>query len=293
MNAALARSLERQWPIDRGNHWRREGLNYLMQARVLVVDDEPVGRSRLQCMLGREGCQTAVAADERTALDAIRDRGYDLVITNLCTPRMDGVTLVKRLRERQPDLAALLVAVVPWDERARAADIDILVKPFTRRDLRESVRFALTCPLPGSDHAPTRLPEERPEVGTKLVLPDHSWARVERNGLLTIGVEPALARGLVGLRGAELCQELDELAQWEPCARVALGRGKVEIVRTPVSLRVVRVNRALFMAPWAIVHDPLRAGWLCTGEAFRLSRDSRALRILHSDGRVIADEEPL
>lgn len=263
-----------------------------MQARVLIVDDEPASRLQVQRILGREGCQTDVAEDSKAALQALRKQTYDLIITDLCMPDMDGVTLVRQVREHQPDVAALLMTAWPWDARARAADIDVLVKPFTRQALRDSMHLALSCPVPRCALDDERS-APRPEAGTRLILREHSWARAEKNGLVTIGVEPALARRLVGLRSITLPRELEELVQWEACARLVLGADNVEILRAPVSFRVLRLNWALLTDPWSVVYDPLRSGWLCVGEAKHLPRDARALRVLGPDGRMIADEESL
>jgi len=260
-----------------------------MQARVLIVDDEPATRAQVRRILQREGCDTDVAAEGLEALDALRDREYDLVISDFCMPEMDGVTLLQQSRAQRPEMAALLMTAWP-DERVEEAGLDVLLKPFTRRELRESMRLALTCPVRLADHA--RNDTRIPAPGTRFVLRDHSWARVERNGLVTIGVEPAFARHLVGLQSATLCRELEDLAQWETCARLHLGEGGVELVRAPVSFRVVRINWSLVTDPWSIVHDPLRSGWLCAGTPLQMNRDVRALDVIGPDGTLIAEEEP-
>lgn len=261
-----------------------------MQARVLVVDDEPVSRTQVQRILQREGCHADAAEGGQEALRLVSDHPYDLVITDLFMPEMDGVTLVNRLRMRQPGIAAVLMTSWPQDERLQEEHLDVLAKPFTRRELRETMQMALTCPVP-NDHEGSA--SGKPLPGTRLVLPDHSWARVERNGLVTIGVEPAFARRLVGLQSATLCRELEDIPQWEPIARFRLDSGRVEMVRAPVTLRVVRTNWNLIPEPWAVVHDPLRTGWVCAGTASHLSRDIRALRVINAEGRVIAEEEAL
>jgi two-component system, OmpR family, KDP operon response regulator KdpE len=67
--------------------------------RVLVVDDEPAILRFLQASLESQGYIVLTAADARTALDMVRKRTADLVVLDLGLPDMDGLDVVRQIRD--------------------------------------------------------------------------------------------------------------------------------------------------------------------------------------------------
>lgn len=70
-----------------------------MGKRVLAVDDSKTMRDMVAFTLKREGFEVVEAEDGLAALEASRGGGFDLVISDVNMPRMDGITLVGRLRQ--------------------------------------------------------------------------------------------------------------------------------------------------------------------------------------------------
>nr|MBA3641501.1 response regulator [Acidobacteriota bacterium] len=68
-------------------------------ARVLVVDDEPSMRQMLSFALRREGYDVTTADDGRTALEALRDGRFDLVVTDVRMPEVSGVDLLREAKQ--------------------------------------------------------------------------------------------------------------------------------------------------------------------------------------------------
>src|SRR4051812_48325639 len=103
------------------------------KARVLVVDDEPSARSGLEKLLQQEGYNVDVAADGMGALVIAAESPPDVVITDLKMPKMDGVALLTKLREQDPDLPVLVVTAFGDVGSAvtamRAGAADYLTKP--------------------------------------------------------------------------------------------------------------------------------------------------------------------
>src|ERR1700691_1879750 len=79
------------------------------KARILVVDDEPSARSGLQKLLLSEGFRVDVAADGTSAMAIAVETPPDVVVTDLKMPKMDGVTLLGKLREQEGDLPVIVV----------------------------------------------------------------------------------------------------------------------------------------------------------------------------------------
>jgi len=80
-------------------------------ARVLVVDDSELTRDVLVVSLGALGYEVTEAVDGARALDALAEGGFDLVLTDIDMPVMDGLELLSRIRAR-PETARLPVVVL-------------------------------------------------------------------------------------------------------------------------------------------------------------------------------------
>ena len=114
--------------------------------RVLVVDDSPVNRAVLKAMLKKLGVpELELAEDGKAALDKLeKDPSYDLVLSDMWMPVMDGAELAKRIREDER-LAHLRVCAITADVESLASygkqGFDaILLKPVTIEKLTELLR---------------------------------------------------------------------------------------------------------------------------------------------------------
>lgn len=115
-------------------------------ATVLVVDDDPKIRELLRMYLVREGHRVALAADGEEAIAAARAAPPALVLLDVMLPGMDGVEVLRLLRDASPVPVILLTArsgdadkVVGLDSGAD----DYVVKPFSPRELMARVRAQL------------------------------------------------------------------------------------------------------------------------------------------------------
>ena len=110
-------------------------------ARVLLADDNADLRSYIARLLTERGYEVTPAADGEAALDAIRRRRPDLVVTDVMMPRLDGFGLLRAIRE-DPALRDLPVVVLSAraGEEAKVEGLeagadDYLAKPFSAREL--------------------------------------------------------------------------------------------------------------------------------------------------------------
>jgi two-component system, NtrC family, response regulator HydG len=78
------------------------------KAHILVVDDEPAARSGLEKLLLEEGYSIDTAEDGAAALEIAREHPPDIVVTDLKMPRMDGMELLKALREQDKDIPVIV-----------------------------------------------------------------------------------------------------------------------------------------------------------------------------------------
>jgi signal transduction histidine kinase/ActR/RegA family two-component response regulator len=134
-------------------------VSALAQARgelILVVDDEPLVRASSEQVLRQHGYRVVTAADGTEALAAYQLHAAEiaLVLTDVMMPIMNGVDLVRALRERQPTLKIVIATGMASD--ANIHDLTglgvtgILAKPNSARELLETVSRALgTSSTPG------------------------------------------------------------------------------------------------------------------------------------------------
>ena len=118
-----------------------------MKGRVLVVDDERRQRDILQMILEAEGYETATAANGRSALAASASETFDVVLTDLKMPDVDGLQLLSALAARAaPPCVILMTAHGSIDsavEAMRRGAFDYLTKPLEKDDLLLVLRRAM------------------------------------------------------------------------------------------------------------------------------------------------------
>jgi two-component system response regulator FlrC len=117
-------------------------------ARILIADDEEGLREFLREALEDEGHVVLTARDGQEALDEARRHGFDVLVTDLKMPRLDGIELVRRLRAEQPELEILVLTahgtVDSAVEAMRLGAFDFVQKPLASPDqIRLLVRRAL------------------------------------------------------------------------------------------------------------------------------------------------------
>jgi putative two-component system response regulator len=117
------------------------------ETRILVVDDEPKICEFLGILLGREGYQTDSAFNAADALAQIERNSYDLVLTDLKMPGMDGFELITRLKKLRPELPVIMITGYATVETAvqalRYGVDDYVTKPFNIDELRKVIARSL------------------------------------------------------------------------------------------------------------------------------------------------------
>ena len=106
---------------------------------ILVVDDELSIRASLRGWLKLDGYQVETAADGPTALDMIQEKHFDIMLLDVKMPKMNGITVLKKLKERDPETAVVMMTAHGAIQDAVAAmklgAYDYLLKPFELEEL--------------------------------------------------------------------------------------------------------------------------------------------------------------
>jgi len=114
---------------------------------ILVVDDDQAHRGMLRTMLRSWGYAVSEAADGDEALNLVRERAFDAVLTDVRMARMDGIHTLKSVLEYNPALPVVLMTAYSSVETAvealRLGAYDYLVKPLDFEILRHTLRQAI------------------------------------------------------------------------------------------------------------------------------------------------------
>ena len=118
-----------------------------MRKRILIVDDEPSLRKVLRAHLGRAGYEVEAAEDGHAAVRSLEDEPFDLVVSDLRMPGMDGMELLGWCRSRYPGLPVVLITahgtVDSAVEAIKLGAYDYITKPFDQEELRTIIQRAL------------------------------------------------------------------------------------------------------------------------------------------------------
>jgi two-component system, NtrC family, response regulator AtoC len=130
--------------------------------RILVVDDDPALALVLEALLRQAGYSPRVVPSAEAALVAIEQHAVDAILSDVKMPGMDGLELLRQLRERRPDLPVVLLTAhgtVPLAvEAMKCGAADFLLKPFDRDEILFVVRKALAAGERGAAAAPALPP---------------------------------------------------------------------------------------------------------------------------------------
>jgi DNA-binding NtrC family response regulator len=117
----------------------------MRKSRVLVVDDEEGMREVIQETLERLGdVEVVTEAESLKAVDRLRDEPFDMMVTDIRMPVLDGVGLLRAAREQDAELPVLMITGFPTVETAveclKLGAVDYLTKPFLPADLLSNVK---------------------------------------------------------------------------------------------------------------------------------------------------------
>jgi two-component system response regulator VanR len=115
--------------------------------KILVVDDDAVVRKNLATLLGRAGYEADQAADGVEAVEKLNQQKFDLVLSDIVMPRMDGHALIAHIGSHWPETRIIMMTAYfqsEADKKFTAAGADDFIgKPIIFDDLLSKIERAL------------------------------------------------------------------------------------------------------------------------------------------------------
>ncbi len=220
-------------------------------AHLLIVEDDELLRDGLSAQLTQAGHRTTTAEDGEIALARLATEAFDGVVLDLGLPKVDGLSVLRQLRQRMPALPVLILTardgVEDRVEGLNAGADDYLTKPFNRDELLARLQALLRrASLPA--FGPATMPEHASSVLRLDPLVPRAWLGDEVIDLTQR--EWALLDLLVRHSGQVVSRE-DVLAVWqsepgEPggvasnALEVYVHRLRRKLAGSPLNIRNIR-----------------------------------------------------
>ena len=91
------------------------------KGRILVVDDEAVVLTSCERILGPEGYEVITTASPFDGLKQFEEGNFDLIITDIKMPEMDGIEFIRRVRQKSTDINIVMITGFPSQESIKEA----------------------------------------------------------------------------------------------------------------------------------------------------------------------------
>jgi DNA-binding NtrC family response regulator len=111
----------------------------MKRPEILLIDDEPIVGQRLKGGLEKMGCAVEVFQNPSKALDRIREKGFDVIITDVMMPDVSGIQVLEVAKDAYADSRVIIITGFATSDLARECmdkgAYDMIAKPFKPSDL--------------------------------------------------------------------------------------------------------------------------------------------------------------
>jgi len=116
--------------------------------KIMIIDDESIVGIRLKSSLEKIGYRVEAFTDSKEAMKILAKRNFDIIVTDLKMPAIDGMEIFQFAKNHWPDTKVIMISGYATVETAKDAlkegVYDFIVKPFRISQLREIIKKAAT-----------------------------------------------------------------------------------------------------------------------------------------------------
>ena len=239
-------------------------------ASILIVDDESVVCKSCEKILKPKGHDVDSALSGQEALDKIEKKRYEVVITDLKMPGINGMKLLDIVKEKYEKVDVIMItgyaSIDTSVEAMKLGAFDYIPKPFTPDELRSVTERAL--------ERRRLLEEERERANRTYVrfeytmpddlyyLPEHAWVKLEEDGNVIAGVDDVFQKSVGEIINVKLPDVGNEVEQGNLCSEIEDSSRRIHKLWSPISGEVIEINHKLTENPSIVNNDPYEAGWI-------------------------------
>lgn len=119
----------------------------MSKGKILVIDDEEIVRISCNRLLGPEGYEVALAKSAIEGFEKLRQEPFDIVLTDLKMPDIDGIEVLRRVKEEWPEVEVIMVTgyqtITSAVQAIKLGAFDYIEKPFTPDGLLTTIEKAI------------------------------------------------------------------------------------------------------------------------------------------------------
>ncbi|MDP8208267.1 MAG: response regulator [Candidatus Electryonea clarkiae] len=256
---------------------------------VLVIDDEQIVLDSVKKhLIKNEEYIVYTALTAQDALEQISLEGIDIILTDLMMPEIDGLELIKIIKETQNSIPIIMITGYATKNTALQAmqlgAFDYIAKPFSKAELKSVVSRAAEIVL-AADKAPAETKEEKliedqkrqkPAFATKST-GENTWLTIEEDGKVRLGVEHPFLSTIGHVQTVHLPDKGDVLRQGSAMAQLFTNDMCSYHLHSPISGEVIEVNEKLDENPSDALEDPYEKGWLLRIDPSNLDDEVKVL----------------
>lgn len=165
-------------------------------AHILLIDDESIALTNLSHVLRREGYEVTACRDGEAGLAALQQTEFDLVLTDLKMPGLDGMEVLRCVRADHPHVPVIMITgharLDSAVEAMKAGAFHYLAKPFRLAEAREVVRSALELSRVKRENRELRLRVEQLQNPHTLITQDLSMQRLLETARRVAGTDTSV-----------------------------------------------------------------------------------------------------
>ncbi|MFC1731338.1 response regulator [candidate division KSB1 bacterium] len=281
---------------------------------ILVVDDEKSICHNCEKILAGEDTSVFTALSGFECLRLLDERRYDLVVLDIKIPDIDGLTLLRQIKEKSPQTSVIIITGYPTlkntIEAKKLGAAAFVIKPFTPDELLEPVKEIIAdnnaghrrkeniVRLPDISSGPVIAPPPGPwssDAREPVYYSDTAGVRLGKDITARVVLQPLfiVVKGrIIDIMLPVINQKVGKTA---PCCTVRYidnltSKEKTEEICSPVTGNIIETNPGVIQTVNRIIDDPFRSNWL-----FRLhpSHYYDDLESLNPRVIVLADDNDL
>lgn len=241
------------------------------KGKILVLDDDPVVTLSCKRILGAEGYNIITTDKGEDAIKKISNEEFDLLISDIRLPDVNGITVLRESKIVQPKLDVVIITGYPTLEDAKESvklgAFEFIEKPFTPEFMMNVAKKIFNnrgwiLRKAFIDEFRNEIVSLRDKENPIIFYKEGTWARPSKNGTWEIGCDVRYWLLSGQLMYIDLPDNLNMVAAGEPFAKILSGGGQTEDLISPMTGKVIELNHQANTAMSALVRDNLSEGWL-------------------------------
>lgn len=223
------------------------------QVRILVIDDEEVVISGIKRILSIDRIFNYNIDSAGSAVDGwskASKNTYDIIISDILMPGMDGMTLLQKLVEAEITSKIIMITAYATMKTAlvalRKGAFDFIAKPFTYDEICSSIHRALSVP-PTRDEKIETMYQEKNNIRPERVyaIPGKSWAEIQEDYSVLIGVEKGFLERIGKISTINLVKKREQISQGRGFGIIISEDQLTHTLLAPLTGLIINVNRKI------------------------------------------------